>query len=170
MSSLTPEYRYKNTGRIVPEFESAKQTSREERLEFLASRIIDNDARRQAEIAVEATKRRLASLDARVARAETAYIDRHMKVEPAYELTPYGDAHDYSDKIKALRERFHDRPQTDRLKQQVASVRDNSLTALEKIIQQQHEYERTHQISRDEFFRMRSSTQISDVFNRGSPR
>lgn len=169
MSISTPEYRYKNTGRIIPEFDSAQQTSRMEKLEFQASRIIENDARRIAEITFRQVEERLEQLDARVARAETAYIDRHLKNEPAYEPTPYGDVPDYAGKIKELRERFHERPQTERLKQQIASARDSTLCALETTIRRQHEYERTHQISRDEFFRTRSGPVISDAFNRTLP-
>lgn len=158
MSSFFSEIGSGNQSSILPKFDSAAQISQREALILRTQALNDAAARQRCGDRLDWTERQTRLMATRLARAETAYIDQHLRPGPVMQPGPGAQTRSYEARVQELRAAFAATPDA-KARCAQAEARTRALwLALERRIDraERAQPEPSRHLSRDEFVTMRT--------------
>lgn len=152
---------------IVPEFDSARQISREDDLQMRIGLIGDREERAQFEDAYRKCERREEMVQRVLVYAENAYINRHLTPEQNFQPSPFGDLSTYEQQVRQRREEFHARPETQAFKDRADLKCEREWQKLESHVRLRVDHQQEPHLSKEAFSNIRSNrAQVSRCFQR----
>lgn len=141
---------------IVSKFDSATQVLRQDQLEMQIHLVVDDKKRRGLEERFRDLKQRTPENDPVIEKAESQYVDRHLKPEPGLALEMGYSGYDYEHTVELLKQDFHGTTEASLLKEQFHERKENDLRCLQQDTDQTLQREEDRGITREEFFKNRN--------------
>lgn len=152
---------------IVPEFDSARQISLQDELRMRIELVADPAARAELERGYQRCERRDQLLGAVLQRSEARYIAEHLTPNAQLDFTPVGFERSYADELRRVKTAYHERPETDLLKERATARSRDGWRTLNHAAREMVERQQDTRLSKEAFSNMRSNRgEVSRSFQR----